>query len=150
MDIDFANFSPGTAFLGGGLIGLSAGLLYVLHGQIMGASGILGRLLAAGYDAGQRSGWEWRLVFLIGVMAGPLAYAGITGGLPEVQFIASDTRLIAAGLIVGVGTAVGSGCTSGHGICGLARVSPRSLAAVLTFMATGFVTTFLVNHLGGL
>ena len=70
--------------------------------------------------------------------------------MPEAQFIAADDRLILAGLIVGLGTGIGSGCTSGHGICGLARLSPRSLAAVLTFMATGFVTTFLVNHVWGL
>ena len=150
MDIDFANFSPGSALLGGALIGLSAGLLYVLNGQIMGASGILGRLLAAAHDRGQRDGWDWRLLFLLGVVAGPLAYAGLAGSMPEAQFIAADNRLILAGLIVGLGTGIGSGCTSGHGICGLARLSPRSLAAVLTFMATGFVTTFLVNHVWGL
>ena len=146
MDIDFANFSPGLALLGGALIGLSAGLLYLLNGQIMGASGILGRLLAAGYDGAERSGWDWRLLFLLGVVAGPLTYAGLTGNMPEAQFIATDNRLILAGFIVGLGTGIGSGCTSGHGICGLARLSPRSLVAVLTFMATGFVTTFLVTH----
>ena len=147
MSIDWANFTPAAALLGGGLIGLAAGLFFVLHGQIMGASGILGRFLAAGYDPQARAGWSWRLVFLMGVAAGPLTYMGVTGSLPKAQFIASDTRLIIAGLIVGVGTGIGSGCTSGHGICGLARLSPRSIAAVLTFMTTGFITTFLFNHM---
>ena len=85
--------------------------------------------------------------FLLGVMAGPLSYMGLTGALPQTQYIAADTRLIAAGLIVGLGTGLGSGCTSGHGICGLARVSPRSVTAVLAFMATGFITTFILNHM---
>lgn len=147
MMVDWNNFTPLTALLGGGLIGLAAGLFFVLHGQIMGASGILGRFLAASYDRQERSGWDGRLVFLLGVIVGPLAYMGLMGALPQTQFIAADTRLIAAGLIVGLGTGIGSGCTSGHGICGLARLSPRSLAAVLTFMATGFITTFILNHM---
>jgi uncharacterized membrane protein YedE/YeeE len=147
MSIDWTSFTPVTALLGGGLIGLAAGLFFLLHGQIMGASGILGRFLAASYDQQERSGWDWRLVFLLGVMAGPLAYMGLMGGLPQAQFIVSDGRLIAAGLIVGLGTSIGSGCTSGHGICGLARLSPRSFTAVLTFMATGFITTFILNHM---
>lgn len=146
MSIDWTSFTPLTALLGGGLIGLAAGLFFVLHGQIMGASGILGRFLAASYDRQERSGWDGRLVFLLGVMVGPLAYMGLMGALPQTQFIATDARLIAAGLIVGLGTGIGSGCTSGHGICGLARLSPRSFAAVLTFMATGFITTFILNH----
>ena len=147
MEVDLTNFTPVSAVLGGGLIGLSAAILYVLHGQIMGASGILGDALAAGYDGEKRRGWDWRLAFLLGVIGGPLVFASLAGHLPDAQFIASDHRLLLAGLIVGLGTGIGSGCTSGHGICGLARLSPRSLAAVLTFMATGFITTFWVNHL---
>lgn len=147
MTIDWMNFTPATALLGGGMIGLAAGLYFILHGQIMGASGILGRFLAAGYDRKARAGWNQRLVFLAGIIAGPLAYMAMAGTMPDISFIASDTRLLLAGLIVGIGTALGSGCTSGHGICGLARVSPRSIAAVLTFMATGFITTFLLNHM---
>lgn len=147
MTIDWTSFTPVTAIMGGGLIGMAAGLFFMLHGQIMGASGILGRFLAASYDRQERTGWDWRLVFLLGVMAGPLSYMGLTGALPQTQYIAADTRLIAAGLIVGLGTGLGSGCTSGHGICGLARVSPRSVAAVLAFMATGFITTFIINHM---
>ena len=147
MNIDWTSFTPIQALLGGGLIGLAAGFLYLLHGQIMGASGILGRLLAASYDRNERAGWDWRLVFLFGVMTGPLAYGGVTGRHPEATFVAGDTRLVASGLIVGLGTAIGAGCTSGHGICGLARLSRRSVAAVMTFMATGFITTFIINHM---
>jgi uncharacterized membrane protein YedE/YeeE len=145
MSIDWTSFTPVTALLGGGLIGLAAGLLFALHGQIMGASGILGRFLAALYDRKERTGWDWRLVFLLGMVAGPIAYMSVMGRLPQAEFIASDTGLIAAGLLVGLGTGIGSGCTSGHGICGLARLSSRSIAAVLTFMATGFITTFILN-----
>ena len=94
-----------------------------------------------------RDGLSWRLAFLVGVIIGPLIYMLMTGALPQNDYIAQDGRLIIAGLIVGLGTGYGSGCTSGHGICGLARFSKRSLAAVLTFMATGFITTFLINHL---
>jgi len=147
MTIDWINFTPGEALLGGALIGLAAGLYFLLHGQIMGASGILGRFLAAGYEREARTDWDMRLVFLLGIIAGPIAYLGISGELPDARFIASDTRLLLAGLIVGIGTAIGSGCTSGHGICGLARLSPRSITAVLTFMATGFISTFLLNHM---
>ena len=147
MTIDWMNFTPGAALLGGALIGLAAGLYFVLHGQVMGASGILGRFLAAAYAPDARPDWDMRLVFLLGIIAGPIAYMGLSGGLPETRFIASDTRLVLAGLVVGIGTSIGSGCTSGHGICGLARLSPRSLIAVLSFMATGFVTTFLLNHM---
>lgn len=147
MTIDWINFAPGEALLGGALIGLAAGLYFTFHGQIMGASGILGRFLAAAFDHEERSDWDVRLVFLLGVVAGPLAYMGVNGKLPAADFIASDTRLLLAGLIVGIGTAIGAGCTSGHGICGLARLSPRSLTAVLTFMTTGFISTFLLNHM---
>ena len=80
MTIDWTSFTPMTALMGGGLIGLAAGLFFMLHGQIMGASGILGRFLAASYDGQERTGWDWRLVFLLGVMAGPLSYMGLTGG----------------------------------------------------------------------
>jgi len=147
MTIDWINFAPGEALLGGALIGLAAGLYFTFHGQIMGASGILGRFLAAAFDHEERSDWDVRLVFLLGVVAGPLAYMGVNGKLPAADFIASDTRLLLAGLIVGIGAAIGSGCTSGHGICGLARLSPRSLTAVLTFMTTGIISTFLLNHM---
>ena len=150
MMIDFANFSPGSALLGGSLIGLAAALLYALNGRVLGASGIAGSALAGVLSSTERDGLGWRLAFMIGVMSGPVAYAFVTGGLPKQVFIADDMRLIAAGVIVGLGTGLGSGCTSGHGICGLARFSPRSLAAVLVFMATGFIATFLLNHVVGL
>lgn len=148
--IDCANFTPVTALAGGALIGLAAALLYALNGRILGASGIAGHIaehaVPAVFDASHRDGLGWRLAFLIGVVGGPVGYFAFAGHLPEAVFIASDWRLALAGLIVGIGTGIGSGCTSGHGICGLARFSRRSLVAVVIFMATGFATTFLLNH----
>ena len=150
MTIDFVNFTPGAALLGGGLIGLAAALLYALNGRIMGASGIAGSALAGIFNSSEREGLGWRLAFMVGVLIGPVIFALVTGNLPEQEFIAQDSRLILAGLIVGLGTGLGSGCTSGHGICGLARFSPRSLAAVVIFMASGFIATFIFNHVVGL
>ena len=148
--IDFDNFTPLTALAGGGLIGLAAAILYTLNGRVLGASGIMASALEGVIHSRARDGLSWRLAFLVGVIIGPLIYMLMTGALPQNDYIAQDGRLIIAGLIVGLGTGYGSGCTSGHGICGLARFSKRSLAAVLTFMATGFITTFFINHLVGL
>ncbi len=129
------------SLLGGLLIGTSAGLLLVLHGRVAGISSIAGTLL------GQPNGdTGWRLAFVIGLIAGPLALAAASGHLPTMRMVASAPVLIMAGLLVGYGTRMGAGCTSGHGVCGLARLSPRSLAAVATFMAAGIVTVFLVRH----
>ncbi|MGC6472905.1 MAG: YeeE/YedE family protein [Parvibaculales bacterium] len=150
MMIDYAQFSPGTALLGGSLIGFAAALLYALNGRILGASGIAGSALAGVLTGADRNDLGWRLAFLAGVITGPVMYALLTGGLPVQVHIADDARLIAAGLIVGLGTGLGSGCTSGHGICGLARFSRRSLVAVLVFMATGFFATFILHHVVGL
>jgi len=129
---------------GGGLIGLSAVLLLALNGRIAGISGILGGLVV------DRSATDraWRLLFLVGLLLG----AAAAGLLPIPVPAGSSLKwpaLVVAGLLVGFGTRTGSGCTSGHGICGLARFSKRSFAAVLTFMGTGFLTVFLLRH-GGL
>lgn len=148
--IDLDNFTPLTALAGGGLIGLAAAILYTFNGRVLGASGITASALEGVIHSRARDGLSWRLAFLVGVIIGPLIYMLMTGALPQSDYIAQDGRLIIAGLIVGLGTGYGSGCTSGHGICGLARFSKRSLAAVLTFMATGFITTFFINHLVGL
>ncbi len=148
--IDLDNFFPLTALAGGGLIGLAAAILYTLNGRVLGASGIMASALEGVIHSRARDGLSWRLAFLVGVIIGPLIYMLMTGALPQNDYIAKDGRLIISGLIVGLGTGYGSGCTSGHGICGLARFSKRSLAAVLTFMATGFITTFFINHLVGL
>ena len=148
--IDLDNFTPLTALAGGGLIALAAAILYTFNGRVLGASAITASALEGVIHSKARDGLSWRLSFLVGVIIGPLIYMLMTGALPQNDYIAQDGRLIIAGLIVGLGTGYGSGCTSGHGICGLARFSKRSLAAVLTFMATGFITTFFINHLVGL
>ena len=133
-------FTPGTALLGGALIGLAAALLLLASGRIAGISGILGGALAGpGEDRG------WRLAFLIGLPLGAAVVSLVRGGL-AISVSASPGVLIAAGLLVGFGTQLGSGCTSGHGVCGIARASRRSLAATGVFMATGALTVFVVRH----
>ena len=134
---------PG-ALAGGVLIGLSATLLLWLNGRIAGVSGILGGVLfpIAGDVA-------WRALFLLGLVAAAGAYTTLVPGAPLPRTDFSHAGLVAAGLLVGFGTRMGNGCTSGHGVCGLGRLSWRSLAAVMTFMATAMATTFAVRHLGG-
>lgn len=140
MTIAWQSFTPWSALLGGALIGLAATLFVLLNGRIAGISGVLGGLLRpASGDIG------WRLAFVIGLVAAPLAW-GLMATLPAIQVDASTPMLVAAGLLVGVGTRYGAGCTSGHGVCGLSRLSPRSLAATGVFMAAGFVTVFVVRH----
>ena len=136
-------FTPWTAALGGLLIGLAASLLRLSNGRIAGISGICGGLLAR--STGERGR---RHCFLAGLPLGALVVGAFRGGLP-VQIVASPVALVAAGLLVGFGTQLGNGCTSGHGVCGLARGSRRSLAATLTFMASGAVTVFLARHVVG-
>jgi uncharacterized protein len=128
--------------IGGALIGIAASLLLFLNGRIAGISGILGGLFAANGGAER----YWRLAFVIGLIGGAAIYSLAVGGL-AVQLPDNNLTLIAAGLLVGFGTRLGSGCTSGHGICGLARRSPRSLAATATFVLFGILTVFLVRHL---
>jgi uncharacterized protein len=138
------NFTPVPAAIGGLLIGLSAALLWVARGRIAGISGILGGLGTA------RSGdIAWRAAFLLGLVAAPLLYGFAGGPLPEAAPEAGPALLVAAGLLVGFGTRLGSGCTSGHGVCGIARLSRRSLVATAVFMATGAATVFTVRHLIG-
>ena len=141
--IDWSNFTPWSSLAGGLLIGLAAALFLLLNGRIAGISGILGGLLrpAAGDMA-------WRVAFILGLVGAPLLFQ-LFSPLPAVQVDADTATLVAAGLLVGVGTRYGSGCTSGHGVCGLSRLSPRSLVATVAFMAAGFVTVFIVRHLIG-
>jgi uncharacterized membrane protein YedE/YeeE len=140
MTIDWVNFTPWTALAGGLLIGLAAALLVLFNGRIAGISGILGGLLRpVRGDAG------WRLAFLAGLIGAPVLY-GLAAALPAVTVEAGTGTLVAAGLLVGVGTRYGSGCTSGHGVCGISRASPRSLVATAAFMLAGFVTVYLVRH----
>ncbi|MGE4124018.1 MAG: YeeE/YedE family protein [Pusillimonas sp.] len=143
MTIDWANFTPWAALSGGILIGLAAALFILFFGRVLGISGIVGGLLkpAAG-DTG------WRIAFVLGVFAAPWVWLLFAAPV-NVTIDAGTGTLIAAGLLVGIGTRYGSGCTSGHGVCGLSRLSPRSLVATLGFMATGFVTVYVVRHLIG-
>jgi uncharacterized membrane protein YedE/YeeE len=139
--IDWTVFTPVSALAGGVLIGIAAAALALLNGRIAGVSGILGRLLRpASGDV------SWRVAFIVGLLLAPLAYA-IFAPLPESTIEAGYPVLIVAGLLVGIGTRYGSGCTSGHGVCGISRLSPRSLAATACFMASGFATVFVVRHL---
>ncbi len=140
MTIDWQHFSPFTALAGGVLIGLASGALFLLTGRIAGISGIVGGLLQGTVRS---NGWRW--AFVAGLLIAPWLWRGL-GALPEIQISTSSVWLVAAGLLVGFGTRLGSGCTSGHGVCGLARLSVRSLVATLSFMATGFATVWLLQH----
>jgi uncharacterized membrane protein YedE/YeeE len=141
MIIDMINFTPVSALIGGGVIGLAALALMAVKGRVMGISGILASLIRP--DAGDSN--SWRLAFVAGAMLGPLAL-GLLHYDIEITPVASGWVLPLAGLLVGFGAALGSGCTSGHGICGLARLSPRSLVAVMTFMLTAVITVYFVRH----
>jgi uncharacterized protein len=140
VTIDWVNFTPWTALAGGALIGLAASLLLVAAGRIMGVSGIL-----AGLINDMEGDTAWRMAFLAGLLIAPTLMLAF-GAFPAPKIESSGPILIAAGLLVGFGTRLGSGCTSGHGICGLARLSPRSLAATLCFVAAGMITVFVIRH----
>ena len=143
MLIDWNAFTPWSALAGGVLIGLAAALLLLTGGRIAGISGILGGLLKP-----VRGDVGWRVAFILGLLVAPLAYA-LFAALPRPQIDASHGALLLAGLLVGVGTRFGGGCTSGHGVCGLSRLSVRSLVATLAFMGAGFATVFVVRHVVG-
>lgn len=138
------NFTPVSALVGGLLIGTSVALFVLLYGRITGISGIVGGLLDP-----VRGDTGWRVSFVAGLLAAPLLYAAVTGGMPPVDIDAPLGMLVAAGLLVGFGTRLGSGCTSGHGVCGIARRSPRSLVATAVFMASGIATVLITRHLLG-
>lgn len=137
-------FDASAALMGGALIGAAAVLLMVSLGRIAGISGIVGGLMSA-----KRKDIGWRLAFLAGLVAGPWVPVLFGAPMPPIDVDASIPVVILAGVLVGFGTRLGSGCTSGHGVCGLARLSPRSLVATLAFMATAVVVVFLVRHLFG-
>lgn len=141
MPIDWNAFTPWSALSGGMLIGVAAAILILLNGRIAGISGILGGLLRP-----VRGDVGWRAAFILGLVGAPLVYAMFTV-LPAMQIDAGNGALVVAGLLVGVGTRYGSGCTSGHGVCGLSRLSFRSAVATAIFMVAGFVTVFVVRHL---
>ena len=141
-----SEFTPFASFLGGGLIGLSAVVLLAAHGRIAGISGIVSRILPPSVD---KAGLPQGIIFLIGLLlAAPLWFI-LTGAAP-IQVISSNgLLLVIAGLLVGFGSVIGNGCTSGHGVCGISRGSARSIAATMTFMATAFVTVFVLRHVVG-
>ena len=146
MVINWTDFTPYASFGGGVLIGLAALILMLAKGRVMGVSGILAGLLSRPSGAD----WSWRLVFVIGTLLGPLLLVALRGGTEiEAVQIAEGGQFWLAAFLVGLGTAIGSGCTSGHGICGLARFSVRSLAAVMSFGATGVATVFVTLHILG-
>lgn len=143
MSIAWDAFTPWSSLAGGVLIGLSAALLILGSGRVAGISGIVGGLLKPGGPD-----TTWRLAFLGGLLVAPLLWR-LFAALPEAQSVAGGGLLVVAGLLVGIGTRYGSGCTSGHGVCGLSRLSPRSLVATLAFMGAGFATVYVVRHLLG-
>ncbi|TKC87883.1 YeeE/YedE family protein [Trinickia terrae] len=144
MSIDLLHFAPLPALAGGLLIGVAAALLVLVNGRIAGISGIAGGLL----DAASRDR-AWRALFVLGLVAAPWAFR-LVAPLPAVTIAASPAVLVVAGLLVGIGTRYASGCTSGHGVCGISRGSVRSLAATAAFMAVGFCVVFITRHLLGL
>lgn len=142
--IDWQAFTPWPALAGGVLIGIAAALFVLLNGRIAGISGIVGGLLKP-----VRGDIAWRAAFVAGLIVAPMLYAAFAPA-PMLQVDADYGALVVAGLLVGLGTRYGSGCTSGHGVCGLSRLSPRSLVATLVFMAAGFTTVYVSRHLLGL
>lgn len=141
MIIDWMHFTPWSSIAGGLLIGIATAILLLFNGKVAGISGILGGLFHP-----MRSDFAWRIAFVFGLLIAPLIYS-LTISLPTVSIDADINSLIVAGLLVGIGTRYGSGCTSGHGVCGLSRFSPRSLVATISFILAGFVTVFIVRHL---
>ena len=143
MTVDWINFTPWSSLAGGTLIGLAASLFAVGNGRIAGISGLIGSLLQRGGE-----GVSEKALFLLGLLVAPLLW-GLFAVMPLIEFQSGWLGLILAGVLVGVGTRYGSGCTSGHGVCGLSRLSPRSMVATLCFMLSGFLTVFVLRHLLG-
>lgn len=144
MTILWNAFTPGASLAGGILIGLAAALMVLLLGRITGISGMVGGLLQRS-NWQQANAWGWRLAFVLGLVAAPLLWQ-LFAPLPAMEMPRNPVVIGLAGLLVGFGTRLGSGCTSGHGVCGLSRLSLRSLAATLTFMATGALAVFVLRH----
>lgn len=142
MNIDWVNFTPISAAIGGVLIGIAAAILLIFNGRIAGISGILGGILKP-----TKGDTAWKIAFILGMVISPMLFVWFAY-MPEVNIAASTPVLILAGLLVGFGTRLGSGCTSGHGICGMARFSRRSVVAVLIFMVVAFATVAISHHFG--
>ena len=144
MTVDWNAFTPWSSLAGGVLIGLAAAMFALLNGRVAGISGVLGGLLRP-----VKGDIGWRVAFVSGLLVAPLLYL-LVAEVPRPQIDAGYAALVIAGLLVGVGTRYGSGCTSGHGVCGLSRLSPRSLAATAAFMGAGFLTVYVTRHLFGI
>jgi uncharacterized protein len=144
MTIDLVHFTPWASLAGGILLGVASSLFILINGRILGISGILGGLLPP-----KRGDASWRIAFLLGMAAAPALYVLLApaGFIQAPRIEAGYGLIVAAGLLVGLGTRYGSGCTSGHGVCGLSRLSPRSLVATLSFMGAGFLTVYVIRHL---
>ena len=138
-------FTPVQSLGGGALIGLAAVILMATMGRVMGATGILAGVL----QPNGMSDWSWRVAVLLGMITGPTLMLLLTGGLPEIQVPVSTLMLVIGGFLVGIGVTFGAGCTSGHGVCGMARLSPRSIAATITFMITTGITVYVIRHVLG-
>jgi len=138
-------FTPLASAFGGALIGLSAVLLMLFLGRIMGATGILTGTIAPK----DKDDFAWRAAVLLGMISGPVVILGVTGTFPEIQVPGSTVMLVIGGLLVGVGVTFGGGCTSGHGVCGIARLSPRSIAATVVFMIATAATVYILRHVMG-
>lgn len=140
MTIDWSNFTPWSALTGGLVLGLAAALFVLVSGRILGISGIIG-----GFFKRQTGDASWRIAFLLGMLSAPAVWA-LFAAPAKVQIDAGWLAIVIAGLLVGIGTRYGAGCTSGHGVCGLSRLSPRSLVATLSFMGAGFLIVFVARH----
>ena len=138
------NFTPFAGLAGGLLIGAAATLFILVYGRVLGISGILGGLLG-----GERDEVYFRLALIAGIVIAPVLLTSVGANLPEISVLASWPVLIVAGLLVGFGTRLGNGCTSGHGVCGLARLSRRSIVATVVFFATAALTVYAVRHVFG-
>jgi uncharacterized membrane protein YedE/YeeE len=144
MNLDWANFTPWSSLTGGIILGIASALFILINGRILGISGILGGLLPP--KVGDTT---WRIAFLLGMFAAPTVFHAVVPAeyITAPRIDATEWMIVVAGLLVGVGTRYASGCTSGHGVCGLSRLSPRSLVATASFMSAGFVTVYVVRHL---
>ncbi len=144
MNLDWANFTPWSSLTGGIVLGIASALFILINGRILGISGILGGLLPP-----KIGDTHWRIAFLLGMFAAPTVFHAVVPAeyitAPRIE--ATEWMIVIAGLLVGIGTRYASGCTSGHGVCGLSRLSPRSLVATASFMSAGFVTVYVVRHL---
>ena len=140
LNIDWANFTLLNSLMGGILIGIAAIIIFFVNGRIMGISGILGNLIAT-KETDQKF---WRIIFILGVLIGPLIFILLFKEIKS-EMVANTTLLIISGFLVGLGTSLGNGCTSGHGICGLSRFSIRSIVATLVFVISGMITVYLIN-----